>query len=37
MLHLRRLLDLDLNQELDADLFVAVTCVMERVIVRSKG
>ncbi|GFY50854.1 uncharacterized protein TNIN_135921 [Trichonephila inaurata madagascariensis] len=37
ILHLRRLLDLDLNQDLDAELFVVVTCVMERIIVRSKG
>ncbi|PRD26075.1 UNVERIFIED_CONTAM: hypothetical protein NCL1_39096, partial [Trichonephila clavipes] len=37
ILHLRRLLDLDLNQDLDAELFVVVSCVMERIIVRSKG
>ncbi|KAG8177974.1 hypothetical protein JTE90_012660 [Oedothorax gibbosus] len=37
MLHLRRLLDMDLNEELDVELFTAVSCVMERVIVKSKG
>ncbi|GBM47691.1 hypothetical protein AVEN_167161-1 [Araneus ventricosus] len=37
MLHLRRLLDLDLNQELDVELFVAVSCLMERIILKNKG
>ncbi|GIY59179.1 uncharacterized protein CDAR_99411 [Caerostris darwini] len=37
ILSLRRLLDLDLNLELDENTFVVVSCLMERILAKTKG